>query len=122
MNSEQDNEPIISGGGQAQSVIELVARGWEHYGRKEFEQAVQAYQAALSLDSRAVDIHYALGMALKYDSRINEAIKEFNQAANLAATLEDTTRGMMISRLARGHIKQMQNGDWGLSEDLWKKR
>jgi tetratricopeptide (TPR) repeat protein len=100
---------------------EFVERGWLYYAMKNYEKAIADYQKALSIDPDIIDTHYALAMALKYAGKVPEATDEFTRVINLTDQLEDKTRAIMITRLSKGHINEMNTGNWGLSKDLWQR-
>ena len=104
-----------------QTAADYVERGWLYYSQKKYEAAINDYTKALSIEPDAIDTHYALAMALKYSGKVPDAVKEFNQVIAMTDSLEDTTRAIMITRLSKGHINDMQTGNWGLSKELWQR-
>jgi tetratricopeptide (TPR) repeat protein len=89
---------------------------WGLYGQRKYDEAIQAYEKALSLDANYLDAHYGLGLALKEAGQTEQATKAFEVVINLAPQLENTVRGTMVSKLAQGHINQMRSGDWQLGQ------
>ncbi|MCC6190482.1 MAG: tetratricopeptide repeat protein [Anaerolineales bacterium] len=86
--------------------------GWGYYGQRQYAEAIETFRQALTLDNRLIDAHYGLGLALKEAGAGAEAVKSFEAVIKLAAELENAVRGQMMVRLARGHINQIQLGDW----------
>lgn len=92
--------------------------GWGFYGQRQYAEAIETYRQALSLDRNLIDAHYGLGLALKESGAGQEAIPAFETVLSLAPQLENTVRGTMLQRLARGHINQIMSGDWKLDKEL----
>jgi tetratricopeptide (TPR) repeat protein len=90
--------------------------GWGLYGLRKYDESIQAYEKALSLDANFVDAHYGLGLTLKEAGRKDRAAQEFETVIKLAPQLENNVRGTMLAKLAQGHINQMQGGDWKLDQ------
>jgi tetratricopeptide (TPR) repeat protein len=88
--------------------------GWGYYGQRRHDDAIAAFRQALSLDNRLVDGHYGLGLAYKEAGQKSEAVAAFETVIKLASELENAVRGQMMSRLAQGHINQIQVGNWSL--------
>lgn len=91
--------------------------GWGYYGQHLYEDAIKAFQAALTLDNGFVDAHYGLGMAYKESGAGPKAVPEFESVVKLTGQLENSVRAVMLARLARGHINQIQSGNWHLDAD-----
>jgi cytochrome c-type biogenesis protein CcmH/NrfG len=91
--------------------------GWGYYGRREYREAVEAFREALSLDRNLVDAHYGLGLALKESGGGEAATRSFEMVMALAPEQEVDVRGRMLVRLARGHINQINTGDWNLGRE-----
>ncbi len=91
--------------------------GWGYYGQHQFEEAIKTFNQALSLDNNYIDAHYGLGLALKENRQGPQAIAEFDIVVKLTSQLEHSERGMMLARLARGHINQIKSGNWHLERD-----
>ena len=91
--------------------------GWGYYGQKQFDEAVQAFNAALALDNSYIDAHYGLGLTLKENKQGPAAIPEFETVIKLTSQIENSERAMMLARLARGHINQIKSGNWHLEKD-----
>ncbi len=92
--------------------------GWGYYGQRKYSEAAEAFHQALSLDRNMTDAHYGLALALKESGAPQEAVAEFEAVVKLAPQDENAVRGQMLARLARGHINQIQSGDWSLDTDL----
>jgi tetratricopeptide (TPR) repeat protein len=91
--------------------------GWGYYGQRQFDEAIRVYQQALALDNNYVDAHYGLGLALKESGAGAQAVPVFETVIKLATQMENTIRGTMLARLARGHINQIRSGNWHLEAD-----
>ena len=92
--------------------------GWGYYGQRNFDEAIKAYRQSLSLDRNFIDAHYGLGLTFKEAGHGQEAVPEFEAVIKLAPQDANNIRGQMLSRLARGHINQINNGNWGLTTDI----
>lgn len=91
--------------------------GWGYYGRHQYDDAIKAFQAGLALDNSFLDAHYGLALAYKESGQGLLAVPVFETVIKLAGQLENTVRGTMLARLARGHINQIQVGNWHLEAD-----
>jgi tetratricopeptide (TPR) repeat protein len=92
--------------------------GWGYYGRRQYAEAAEAFRQALALDRNLIDGHYGLGLTLKESGAPPQAIAEFEAVVKLAPQDQNAVRGQMVARLARGHISQIQSGNWSLDIDL----
>jgi tetratricopeptide (TPR) repeat protein len=92
--------------------------GWGHYGERRYNEAVEVFKEALKQDAGSVDVLYGLGLSLKEAGRHDEAIPVFIKVMKLAPQQAPGARGLMLARLARGHINQIKTGDWDLDEDI----
>lgn len=90
--------------------------GWGLYGQRQYAEAIAAYEEALRLDANLVDAHYGLALAFKESGATERAVAAFETAIRLAGELENAVRGQMLAKLARGHISQMQSGNWNLGQ------
>ena len=100
------------------SVEALCTLGWGHYGERQYDQAISVFQEALKLDAGGVDALYGLGLSLKEGGRGEEAVPAFAKVMKLAPAKAPGARGLMLARLARGHINLIRKGDWDLDEDV----
>jgi tetratricopeptide (TPR) repeat protein len=91
--------------------------GWGYYGQHQYDDAIKAFQTALTLDNAYIDAHYGLGLALKENKQGQAAVAEFETVVKLISQLENSERHMMLARLARGHINQILRGNWHLEAD-----
>ncbi len=88
--------------------------GWGLHHAGMLEEAAVAFRRALDLDMNSLDAHYGLGLTYKKLGRAPEAKAEFERSMVLAGQAEDSNRGRMLKRLARGQINEMESGDWDL--------
>lgn len=91
---------------------------WAYYGKGQYPDAARAVERALSLDGDNLEARYALALIHKATGAKLAAIAEFEKAAALAANLEDATRRQMLQRLIRGHINEINTGDWNLGKHI----
>ncbi len=95
-----------------------VRLGWAYYGKGQYPDAARAVERALSLDGDNFEARYALALIHKAMGAKLDAIAEFEKAAALAANLEDAVRRQMLQRLIRGHINEINTGDWNLGKHI----
>ncbi len=117
VNVEPENMP------QPQTAAEYERRGYAFYARSKFKEAEADFQKALEIDPNDVDACYALGMTYKADKMKDEAIQTFQKALQMIdrGLVENKVRADMLRRLANGHINEINNGDWNLEKEIWKK-
>ena len=96
--------------------------GWGFYGLRQYEPAIKALREAARLDPSNIDAHYGLALALKESGATTDAIGEFEIVTHLAPQNTNVVRGHMLARLAKGHINQINSGDWSLDIDLKQKK
>jgi len=92
--------------------------GWGFYGEDKWDDAVREFDEALKLESGHIEALYGLALTRKCAGAKLEAVTSFNAAIAQLASLEDQTRVNVLRRLAKGHINQIQSGDWKLSSVL----
>ncbi|MCS6903737.1 MAG: tetratricopeptide repeat protein, partial [Candidatus Bipolaricaulota bacterium] len=83
-----------------------------------YDEAARAVDRALSLDPDNFEAHYALGLIHKATGAKLQAVAEFEKASALAAAIEDAVRRQMLQRLIRGHINEINTGDWNLGKHI----
>lgn len=88
--------------------------GWGLQYADRSEEAVAAFQRAVELDPNSVDAYFGLGLSTKRLGKKDDAKRAFEKAIALADLAEDSNRGKMLKRLAGGHLREMQTGDWDL--------
>jgi tetratricopeptide (TPR) repeat protein len=96
--------------------------GWGYYGLRQYDEAIKALREAVRLDPAMIDAHYGLALALKESGATADAIEEFEIVVHLAPQNTNVVRGHMLARLAKGHINQINSGDWSLDIDLKQKK
>jgi tetratricopeptide (TPR) repeat protein len=101
-------------GANPQSADAHAALGWAYYGKGQFTEALKSLQDALALDAEHLEARYGLGLVHKAMGSKMEAVAEFQRAAALADKIEENNRNMMLKRIIRGHINQINLGDWNL--------
>lgn len=90
--------------------------GWAYYGQRQFGDAIQAFQEALTINSDHLEATYGLGLAHKMAGSTGLAVRTFEIAAALAQRIEDHDRHKMLGRLIAGQLSELQTGDWNLTE------
>lgn len=88
--------------------------GWGHYGRKEYDQALQAFDKALALQTDNLDAWYGRALALRALGRPTEAVQAFEQAQTLNNQTDEKNRRFLLSRLIKGQINETKTGDWNM--------
>ena len=96
--------------------------GWGYYGVRQYEPSIKSLREAIRLDANNIDAHYGLALALKESGATADAIPEFEIVVQLAPQHPNVVRGHMLARLAKGHINQINSGDWSLDIDLKQKK
>ncbi len=109
---------------EPQTAPDYEKRGYAFYARSRFPEAEADFKKAISLDPKAIDAMYALGMTYKAENQVSESIKTFREVIDLikAGAVENRTRGDMLRRLALGHINELTEGDWNLEKEIWQKK
>lgn len=99
-------------------------RGWAYHSRDQEGKAEQDFRKALEIDPKSVDANYVLGLVLKAQGRVEEAIKYFDKTVELieAGKIQDPSRSEMLRRLSLGHINELQKGDWDLEKEVWRRK
>ena len=107
---------------EPQDLESYMRRGWAYHSRDQEEKAEKDFRRALEFDAESIDANYVLGLVLKAQGRVDEAVQQFQKANELleAGKLEDNqARREMLRRLSVGHINELKRGDWGLEEEVW---
>lgn len=99
-------------------------RGWAYHSRDQEERAERDFRKALELDNDSVDANYVLGLILKAQGRVEEAIKYFDKTVHLieAGGVENPARSEMLRRLSLGHMNELKKGDWDLEKEVWRRK
>ncbi len=105
------------------TVDDFHKRGMAYYARKQYKDAEADLIKASQLDRNNIDAYYSLGMVLKAENKKDEAIASFTQVINLIRARPDGNQVKfdMIRRLALGHINELNQGDWNLEKEIWKR-
>ena len=85
-----------------------VDKGWSHLSRKEFDQAVAAFEKAALLDSRSIDAQYGLGAAAKAKGDNARARQAFQKVIELSDAGADPVKVTMMSRMSRWALKELE--------------
>lgn len=85
--------------------------------------AADNFRQAIRIDPQNVDAHYGLGLTLKAQGSREEAVQAFRKAVELieGGVIPDHDRSEMLHRLAIAHINRLQQGDWNLEKEIWRK-
>ncbi len=105
------------------TVDDYQKRGMAYYARKQYQEAEADLKKATTMDGNNIDSYYSLGMVLKAMSKKDEAVAAFTQVINLIHARPDGTQVKfdMLRRLALGHINELNQGDWNLEKEIWKR-
>lgn len=102
---------------KAQQFSDAIAAGWAAQVHGQYAEAEKQFRQALAGDGSLADAWYGLGMSLKSQQQKEGAIQAFERAAEILAfekNPSNPSRASMMRLLARGHINQLNNGDWNL--------
>ncbi len=103
--ARHDSPPRIESGPVISTVPESaqsqLVRGVEHYRRREYDQAILFFEAAIEATHDFADAHYHLGLALYQLGRFEDAADAFGMALCFAPTLSR-------AQLALAHAENMQ--------------
>lgn len=118
--SEEVNPEELS---EPKTAKEYFNRGMAHYARNQYSEGVSDMRKAISLDREYIDAYYGLGMILKAQDNKEDATKAFNQTLDLLEKKKDEKNVAidMLKRLAKGHINEINLGDWDLQTEIWKR-
>ncbi|MEW6566970.1 MAG: tetratricopeptide repeat protein [Chloroflexota bacterium] len=97
-------------------------QAWAAYGAGQYRQAVQQLEAALRSEADSVEAHYLLGLSLMRLGERDQAAGAFEQVAELARFVTNSTRAAMVRRLALAHVNRLRRGTWDFEEAIWRGR
>lgn len=95
---------------QANTVEEYFNRGMIFYSADKFDQAIADFTQARSMDPRAIDPHYGLGLVYKAQGKNAEAVAAFKQVLGLIeeGSLDQTfDRKNMLLKICKSHIRSL---------------
>ena len=90
------------------SIVAFVDKGWSHLSRGEYDQALEAFGQAASLDSHSIDAQYGLGAAARLKGDKDRAIRAFQRAVEISTVGTDAIKGTMMGRMARWSLRELQ--------------
>jgi cytochrome c-type biogenesis protein CcmH/NrfG len=96
--------------------------GWTYYGEGMLDEAVEAFGNAKDRFPEDIEVLYALALTYKKAGREKESLDIFRNVVKSAENLDDQTRGVMLRRLAIGHVNVLERGDWDLREETWERK
>jgi lipoprotein NlpI len=101
---------------------EYFNRGTAYYARKKYDLAEKDLQTSITMNGELVDGYYVLGMVYKAAARNQEAVQAFETVLDLLekGLVKNTNRVAMLRRLSKGHINEIQTGDWNLEKEIWQ--
>src|SRR5512135_1670725 len=76
--------------GTPTTVDEYQKRGMAYYARKQFKEAEQDLNKAVSINGGSIDAYYSLGMVLKAMGRKDEAASAFKHAVAMISAMNMT--------------------------------
>ncbi|MBN2550075.1 MAG: hypothetical protein JXB15_13005 [Anaerolineales bacterium] len=100
-------EPTI----QPSTAKEYIERGWILHARKEYPASEQDFRQAVALDGQSAEATYGLGLSLKMQKRMQEALQAFERTLNLLnmnVIKDDLIRAAMLRKLTEAHILLLQ--------------
>jgi tetratricopeptide (TPR) repeat protein len=105
------------------TVDDYQKRGMAYYARQQYQEAEADLKKATTMDGYSIDAYYSLGMVLKAEGKKAEAVTAFTQVINLILARPDANQVKygMLRRLALGHINELNQGDWNLESEIWKR-
>ncbi len=108
---------------QPGSAADFLRRGMAYYARRQFDPAVEDLTKAIELDSKNVDVAYALAMVFKAKGDKIRSEELFQKVISLidAGAVENMVSAHMLKRLALGEINSMTKGDWDLAKETWQR-
>ncbi len=118
------SKPVEPGSmGDPSTTEDFFKRGMAYYARKRFSEAEADFEASISLDSTKIDAYYGLGMVCKAQRKNAEATQAFNKVLELTSCEagDKNTRLDMLRRLALGHVNMINQGDWNLEKEIWRR-
>jgi len=89
------------------SIVAFVDKGWSHLSRGEYDQALEAFGQAASLDSHSIDAQYGLGAAARLKGDKDRAIGAFQRAVEISEAGTDAIKGTMMGRMARWSLREL---------------
>ena len=89
------------------SAVAFVDKGWSHLSRGEYDQALEAFEKAASLDSRSIDAQYGLGSAARLKGDKERARQAFTRAVEISEVGTDAIKGAMMGRMARWSLREL---------------
>ena len=109
--------------GEPSTADEYFRRGLAFYARKQLSAAEDDLKEAIARQSDLLDASYVMGMVLKSQGKKAEAILAFQHVLGLIGDQlnKHTARFDMLRRLALGHINMINQGDWNLEKEIWKR-
>jgi tetratricopeptide (TPR) repeat protein len=98
-----------------------VSLGWERYGQGDFRGAVDGLQRAFERYPEDVELAYIFGMSLKMAGEKQSAVNAFKRVLDHLQSVNDDIQATMLKRLTSGQINLLEQGDWNLEEEIWKR-
>jgi len=90
------------------SPVAYVDKGWSHFSRHEFDQAMETFEQAASLDGQSIDAQYGLGVAARAKGDKARARQAFEKALALAEVSLDVAKATMMRRMTRSALKGIE--------------
>jgi tetratricopeptide (TPR) repeat protein len=114
--------PANSTQGMKEKESEQIREGWVLKASGKLDEAETSFRKAISEMPDSVEAYYGLALTLKLQGRKQESIKSFEKVIELVENdFPDVVRGHMLRRLCKGHINQLNIGDWNLEKEIWKR-
>ncbi len=88
------------------SVEAHVAQGWSDIGRGEFDQAISAFEHALSLDKNSMDAQYGLAAAANAKGDKPLARQAFERVRAMAASNPNVAKATIMNELVRWALEK----------------
>ena len=99
----------------------FMQRGWAYHAHGEQEKAESDFRRAVSYSPESVDANYALGLIMKSEGNVQDAIEQFEKTMELIlqGKIENHSKSEMMRRLTLAHINELKTGDWNLEDQIW---
>jgi outer membrane protein assembly factor BamD (BamD/ComL family) len=95
---------------------------WKAYGAGDLAEASRMTDALLVENPTDLEAAYLAGLSHKAQGQADRARQAFQTVIAQYDSVDDSTRGRMLRRLAVGHMNQMERGAWDLEPETWERR
>jgi Tfp pilus assembly protein PilF len=81
--------------------------GWGLYSKGSYDEAIKAFEKAISADANYFDAYYGMALTYKKAGRSADAVATFKKAQGMLASIDYKPRALLMSNIIDSHLQDL---------------